>query len=38
MKDFYSVDDQVGLGDADNSFRITFEGINETVLPFARQG
>ena len=38
MKDFNSVDDKVGLGDAYNNFGISFEGINEPILPFMRQG
>ena len=36
MKGFNSVDDQVGFGDAYNSFGITLESINEPVLPFDR--
>ena len=38
MKGFNTVDGQVGFGDANNSFGISPEGINEPVLPFIRHG
>jgi len=38
VKDFNGVDDQVGFGDAYNSFGISFEGIDEPGLPFIRHG
>jgi len=37
VKDFNSVDDQVGFGDADDCFGITLEGINEAGFPFLWQ-
>ena len=38
MKGFNGVDDQVGFGDANNSFGISPEGIDEASFPFIRHG
>jgi len=38
VKDFNGVDDQLGFGDAYDSFGISLEGINKPVLQSIRQG
>jgi hypothetical protein len=38
MKDFNRMNDQVGLGDTDDCFGISFESINEPGLPLIRHG
>jgi len=38
MKDFYSMNNEVGFGDANDYTGISFESINEPGLPFFRHG